>query len=89
MSTIQLCNTPSDVPRDLDRALRRKAKKQGKSLNELAIEAMAYGIGIGIVRPDGRRKYRDLSDLAGTYVKDPGFDEALRDQDRIDPEMWE
>ena len=76
------------IPRELDRALRRKAKQQGKSLNEMAIEAMAYGVGVGVPTANGQRKYRDLSDWVGTYVKDPGFEEALRDQDRIDPEMW-
>ena len=33
-------------------------------------------------------KYRDLSDIAGTWVEDPAFDEAMRDQDQVDPEMW-
>ena len=81
--------TLRNIPRELDRALRRKAKEQGKSLNQVAIEAMAYGTGLGVPVGNGRRKYRDLSDWVGTYVYDPGFEEALRDQDRIDPEMWE
>jgi tRNA(fMet)-specific endonuclease VapC len=34
------------------------------------------------------QKQRDLSDLAGTWVEDPGFDEAMSDQDRVDPDMW-
>jgi hypothetical protein len=33
-------------------------------------------------------KQRDLSDLAGTWVEDPAFDEAIADQDRIDPDLW-
>jgi hypothetical protein len=34
------------------------------------------------------QKQRDLSDLAGTWVEDPGFDEAIADQDRIDSVLW-
>jgi hypothetical protein len=33
-------------------------------------------------------KQRDLSALAGTWVEDPAFDEAIADQDKIDPDMW-
>ena len=29
---------------------------------------------------------RDLSDIAGTWVDDPEFDEAMKDFERIDPE---
>lgn len=31
---------------------------------------------------------RDLSDIAGTWVDDPGFDEAIAAQRQIDPELW-
>ena len=34
------------------------------------------------------RRYRDLSDIAGTALPDPGFEQALLDQDQIDPDMW-
>jgi hypothetical protein len=36
---------------------------------------------------NGERR-RDLSDLAGTWVEDPAFDQAIRDQDVIDPDLW-
>jgi hypothetical protein len=72
------------VPDTLDTALRRRAREQGKSLNEVAIEALARGAGIGEVR--SRR--RDLSDIAGTWRNDRAFDRALAAQDLIDAEMW-
>ena len=31
---------------------------------------------------------RDLSDLAGSWVDDPGFEEAMIDQDQIDAALW-
>jgi hypothetical protein len=33
-------------------------------------------------------RHHDLDDLAGTWVHDAAFDKALRDMDRIDPELW-
>jgi hypothetical protein len=33
-------------------------------------------------------RQRDLSDLAGTWVDDPAFDQAIRDQDQVDPDLW-
>jgi plasmid stability protein len=76
--------TIRNVPDSLDAALRRRAKEQGCSLNEVAIEALARGAGV-----IGERKpQRDLRDIAGTWRKDAAFDRAIADQDTIDPEMW-
>jgi hypothetical protein len=33
-------------------------------------------------------KYRHLRDLAGSWIDDPGTDEALSEQRQIDPELW-
>lgn len=59
--------TLRNVPEALDKALRRVAHKQNKSLNEVAIEALARGVGIAAEL--GRQ--RDLSDVARTGRKDP------------------
>ena len=76
--------TIRNVPDPLDEALRRAAREQGKSLNDVAIDALARGAGI----TGERVRRRDLSDIAGTWRKDPAFDRALVAQDRIDEEMW-
>lgn len=76
--------TIRNVPEVLDEALRRTAREQGKSLNEVAIDALARGTGIA----EERIRRRDLSDIAGTWHKDPPFDSALLAQDTIDEEMW-
>ena len=76
--------TLRNIPGRLDEALRRTAHERGKSLNEVAIEALARGAGVTGER--GRR--RDLGDIAGTWRKDPAFDRALAAQDTIDEEMW-
>lgn len=76
--------TIRNIPASLDAALRRRAQEQRKSLNEVAIEALARGAGIG----GERIRKRDLSYLAGTWQEDPEFDEAIADQDKVDEEMW-
>lgn len=73
------------VPEVVDRALRKLARERGKSLNEVALEAMATGLGME-GQPTIRR--RDLSDIAGSWISDPEVDQALSDQREIDPEMW-
>ena len=72
------------VPQGIDAALRRRAREQGKSLNEVTIEALVRGAGIG----ESRGRQRDLGDIVGTWRNDRAFDRALAAQDAIDPELW-
>jgi plasmid stability protein len=74
-----------NVPDTLDAALRRAARERGKSLNEVAIEALARGAGV----IGERRRQRDLGDIARTWRKDAAFDNALAAQDTVDEEMWQ
>jgi hypothetical protein len=76
--------TIRNVPGTLDEALRRAARERGKSLNEVAIEALARGAGV----TGDRSQQRDLSDIADTWRNDPAFDSALAAQDSIDEEIW-
>lgn len=72
------------VPVPVDAALRRRAQQQGRSLNDVALEALAQGAGvIGEHVPQ-----RDLQDIAGTWRDDPAFDDALAQQDTVDEEIW-
>lgn len=72
------------VPRLVDAELRRRAQAQRRSLNEVALEALARGAGLS----GERKKQRDLEDVAGTWLKDREFDRALASQDTIDEEQW-
>jgi hypothetical protein len=76
--------TIRNVPGTLDEALRRAARERGKSLNEVAIEALARGAGV----TGDRSRQRDLGDVAGTWRNDPAFDSALAAQDSVDEEIW-
>ena len=76
--------TLQDVPEEVESALQAKARAEGKSVNDLALEALAAAAGVKL----NAEKKRDLSDIAGTWVEDPEFDKIMREQDQIDPEMW-
>jgi plasmid stability protein len=82
--TICMQYTVRNVPKNLDEELRRRAHDEGKSLNEVALEAMMRGVG----QTAEQTRFRDLSDLAGTWKDDPEFEAAIADQHTIDPELW-
>ena len=76
--------TVRNIPNSLDATLRQRAREQGKSLNEITIEALARGAGVS----GERGRQRDLRDIAGTWRKDRAFERALAAQDTIDKELW-
>jgi hypothetical protein len=76
--------TIRDIPKRLDEAIRERARREGKSLNQTTIEALLRAFGL----TGERVKHRDLSDVAGTWGDDAEVDAALEDQRRIDEEMW-
>ena len=76
--------TIRNVPELVDAALRQSARQQGKSLNDVAVEALTRGAGL----TETRSRQRDLSDIAGSWRKDAEFDRALAAQDTIDEELW-
>ena len=82
MSTTQY--TIRAVPTAIDRALRRRAKDETKSLNTVAVEALARGLELG-ARPV---EHGDLDGLVGTWQKDAAFDRAVADFGRVDEDAW-
>jgi plasmid stability protein len=69
------------VPASIDRALRRRARRESKSLNAVAVEALARGLELE-AKPV---EHADLDALVGTWQEDPAFDRAVADFERIDP----
>lgn len=68
----------------LDAILRRRAHEQRKSLNSVAIEALARGAGV-----TGRAvRQRDLHDIAGTWREDRAFARTREAHEAIDAELW-
>lgn len=76
--------TVRGIPQRVDEALRKRAKVEGKSLNEVAVKALAEGLGLSdqdIVR-------RDLSDVVGTWRREAAVEAALAAQHRVDKDLW-
>ena len=76
--------TIRNIPEALDRNLREKAERSGESLNSVLLNALKRGAGL----EGPETEYRDLDDLAGTWVRDDEFDDALSAQDRIEESLW-
>ena len=76
--------TLRQIPPALDEALRRKSRRDGKSINQTAIEVLHTGLAL-----NGESvRHQDLDFMAGSWVEDPAFDEAIRSQDRVEPKLW-
>jgi plasmid stability protein len=76
--------TLRNIPPALDAALRRKAREEGRSLNDVAVEALMRALGL-----EGEPvRHRDLADVAGSWEPDEAADDALEDQRRVDRELW-
>lgn len=76
--------TVRSIPPMVDQALRRRARQEAKSLNTVALEALARGLDLDL-KP---AEYSDLDGLIGTWQEDSGFDRAIADFERIDEEVW-
>jgi hypothetical protein len=77
--------TIRNIPDYLDTTLRDFARREGKSLNEVAVAALVRGVGLEALE----RVKRDLSDIAGTWQEDAAFDNAIAEQQKIDEAMWQ
>ena len=76
--------TLRNVPAALDRELRRRAKRDGRSLNQVALGLLREALGLA----ETPQRRRHLGDLVGTWKDDPEFDRAIADQHAIDGELW-
>jgi hypothetical protein len=76
--------TIRQIPSQVDDALRKKARTEGRSLNEIAVEAITMGAGLA----ETPIAFHDLDSLIGTWKADPEFDEIIRAQDQVDPHLW-
>jgi len=72
------------VPPVVDRALRRRARQEAKSLNTVAVEALARGLELD-AKPV---QHTDLDGLIGSWQEDPAFDRAVAEFERIDADAW-
>jgi plasmid stability protein len=76
--------TLRNIPPSVDRALRERARREGRSLNELAVDLLRRALGLS----EKRVRHRSVRDIRDTWREDPAFDAAIADQDRVDAELW-
>ncbi len=77
--------TIRDVPRSVDRALRKRAVDQGRSLNAIVLEVLATAAAVA----KEARVHDDLDHLIGSWVHDPETDRALDEQRKVDLRDWQ
>jgi hypothetical protein len=70
------------LPESLTLALHDRAKVEGRSVQEIAMDAMARGLFVTTPKTEST----DLSRVVGTWQEDPEFDDAMSDFERVDPE---
>jgi hypothetical protein len=74
--------TIRQIPVDLDKAARARAKAEGKSLNQTVVESLRRDLGL----PDQSQKRRDLSDLVGSMSDEDAriIEQSVAEHDRAD-----
>jgi plasmid stability protein len=82
--------TVRNLPPEVAKAIRAKARKEGLSLNRTVARLLAEATGKG---EGGQRKpvlHQDFDRFFGIWSKEEAaeFDEVLREQRHIEPEMW-
>ena len=85
--------TVRNLPPDVSELVRRKAKEEDLSLNKAVIRLLKERI--ELAKGPSRAKeepsvYHDLDHLAGTWTDEEAdeFDRSLKEQRRIDAELW-
>jgi hypothetical protein len=80
--------TLRNLPPQLDRTIRERAKKKGVSVNKVVIGLLQDHLGESERKTV--RRYHDLDDLSGSWTRQEAeaFDRALEKQRGIDLEMW-
>jgi hypothetical protein len=75
--------TIRNVPAALDKALKAKAKQLGKSVNDIALEALARSLGAPI-------RHRSLRGMPGSWslTEARALDRFLQAHRKIDAELW-
>jgi hypothetical protein len=88
-STLMKPITLRNLPPRVALAIRQRARERGLSLNKTIIGMLEESVG-GPERK-GRRLYHDLDHLFGTWTPDEAgeFEADLREQRKIDPELWQ
>ena len=80
--------TLRNIPADLDKAIRKRARSKRVSVNKAVIGLLEEHLTQGKVK--GAELHHDLDDLCGSWTDDDAvaFNRALAKQRTIDPDVW-
>ncbi len=76
--------TIRQVPDEVDARLREQAVREGCSLNYVVLDALSAATGA----KDQPAVFHDLDALAGSWVEDEAFDQAMDAFEQVDQELW-
>jgi hypothetical protein len=76
--------TIRNIPEPLDQVIRKRAATSGKSFNQTVVDLLSLQT-FGSIDP---QLDENFDWLFGSMGADPGFDEAIKDQSRIEQDMW-
>lgn len=83
--------TVRNIPADVAKAVKEKAKKEGLSLNRAVVRLLEEATGQRKDKPKTPALHHDLDHLFGVWTKEEAdeFDAFLKEhRSIIDPEMW-
>lgn len=80
--------TVRNLPPELARLIRQKAKREKVSLNRAVIDLLEKATGLG--KPRAEEVHTDLDRFFGCLSKEEAeeLDQAIWEQRQIEPEMW-
>ncbi len=78
------------LPPELSKVVLRRARERGTSINKAVISLLEEAAGIRR-KGQGSAPYHDLDALSGSWTKEEAatFEEVLRKERRVDPELWQ
>jgi len=83
--------TVRNLPPEVAKAIRERARKEGVSLNRAVIKLLAEATGFAKAKPKKPVLHHDLDHIFGVWTKEEAdeFDQFLKEHRSIvDPEMW-
>jgi plasmid stability protein len=72
---------------DILKAIEKRAKREGRSVNRVVKDLIAKGLGLGDKPPDNRAMFEDLSGV-WTEAQEREFLDSLADLETTDEEDW-
>jgi plasmid stability protein len=83
MNTVQY--TIRGIPEDVDKMIRKRAKREGKSFNKAVVELLEKGLFLGKATKSAENVFTRMQK---NHVFDKGFYEAIETQSQIDEKLW-